>query len=249
MASSFIDRFRQLEIPEEKRRVDWTFLDETLALPGPLPLEAQPIVAVIDGKLYEPQDAAPTRDSLFFYGAPVALETRATATVAETAWRGTHDAELQRLGSRFIGTIPTDVLRDRADEALSILELNAPTPNLFDGQRLLRVHDKLYNLQSLHEYTRIFEKAIDPELFRQLQALPPTCTPAEMLAAIAQSLPKIHKKARSPLRNKMECTRLVVGGVTYLPVYREPSAGLFTAYRKLLERRIKIEVLARHAHR
>jgi hypothetical protein len=247
MASSFLDRFRQLEIPEEKRRIDWSFLDASLPLPEPLPLGDLPLCAVIDGRLLEPVDAPPTGDSLLFYGEPVSLEARGTAETAEAQWLARHRAELERQGRAFLDAIPTAIVRERADEALSILQLNAPTQGLLDGQRLLRIHDKLYNLQTLHEYARIFEKAIDAAFFRQLQALPATCTPGEMLALIGGALPKIHKKARSPLRNKMECTRLVVARQTLLPVYREPVAGLFSAYRKLLERRIKVGVLSGHA--
>ncbi len=246
MASSFLDRFRQLEIPEEKRRVDWSFLDEPLALPVPLPLQPLALLGLVEGRIWEPVDRAPSRDSIRFYGAPAALEERGTAAELEARWLADHAAELERQGKRFLDAIPTDVLRERADEALDILQLNAPTSSLLDGQRLLRIHDKLYNLMTLHEYARIFEKAIEPDFFRALQALPATCSPEEMLGHIEASLPKIHKKARSPLRNKMECTRLLLDGVTLLPVYREPAAGLFSAYHKVLERRIKVGVLQRH---
>src|SRR5262249_9187571 len=155
--------------------------------------------------------------------------------------------ELDRQGRRFRDDVPTEILRDRADEALEILTLNAPAGGLLDGERLLRVHGKLYNLLTLHDYARIFEKAIDPGSFRELMALPPTCAPADMLQRIAASLHLIHKKARSPLRNKMECARALVGGVTYLPVYREPAAGLFAAWRRLLELRVKVAALGGHA--
>ena len=72
-------------------------------------------------------------------------------------------------------------------------------------------------------------------------------TPEEMAAKIAGSLTLIHKKARSPLRNKLECARVVLDGVTLLPLYREPAASLFEAWRRILERRLKVEVLKRHA--
>ncbi len=249
MASSFLDRFRQLEIPEEKRRVDWSFLDQSLALPEPLPLADRPLVVLMNGRLLEPADEAPAGDSIVFYRQPLALVERGTAAAVEADWLVAHKDELARQAKVFVDSIPTEVVRLRADEGLEILQLNSPKTRLLDGERLLRIHGKLYNLVTLHDYARIFEKAIEPTAFRALQALPPTCTPVEMLAQIAELLPQIHKKARSPLRNKMECARLVVGGITLLPVYREPAAALFDAWRRLLERQIKVDVLSHHAAR
>jgi hypothetical protein len=245
----FLDRFKQLEIPEEKRRIDWSFLDESLALPEPLPLAEFSLVCLLNGQAWEPVDQPPGAKSILFHGDPVDLVERATATAAEEAWRASHERELARQAQLFLDGIPTGILRDttRVEEALEILQLNAPPTALLDNERLLRIFGKLYNLVTLHDYARIFEKAIDPGFFRELQALPATVTPEEMAAKIAGSLTLIHKKARSPLRNKLECARVVLDGVTLLPLYREPAASLFEAWRRILERRLKVEVLKRHA--
>ena len=64
-----------------------------------------------------------------------------------------------------------------------------------------------------------------------------------------KSLEAVHAKARSPLRNKMLTCRLVLNGVTLLPIYREPSEALFAAYRKLLERRVAVSALSARAAR
>jgi hypothetical protein len=245
--ASFVDRFQRLEIPEAKRRIDWSFLDTTLALPEPLPMAEQPLLVVLGGRALEPTFGPTGEDWIDFYRQPLALVPRGLVADAEAAWRHSHAAELERQGRRFLDGIATAVLRERAGEAIEILTLNAPARGLLDGEKLLRVHGKLFNLLTLHDYARIFEKAIDPGFFRELMALPATCAPADMLARIAASLPLIHKKARSPLRNKMECARAMIGGVTYLPVYREPAANLFTAWLHLLDREVKVTALARHA--
>jgi hypothetical protein len=247
MSSSFLDRFQRLEIPEEKRRVDWSFLDESLALPEPLPLGDLLLVCILNGNVSAPVDRAPDGDSILFYGAPLALEARGGTREIEARWKEQHAAELERQAKRFLDGIPTDILRGRVDEALEILQLNAPRDHLFAAEKILRIHHKLYNLVTLQEYAKIFEKAIDPGFFRELQAMPASVTPEEMLAKIAGSLPLIHKKARSPLRNKMECARAVLGGVTYLPIYREATAGMLDAQRKLIERQLKVAILERHA--
>ena len=248
MPSSFLDRFQKLEIPEARRRVDWSFLDAALALPEPLPLADRPLLVLLQGRALEPVGHLPDPDgdSLIFYRDPVALVAREEAAAAEAAWEARHEGALAREARRWLDGIPTEILRERQDEAREILQLNAPPTSLLAGERLLRIHGKLYNLVTLQDYTRIFEKAIDPGLFRELVAMPATCTPAEMLAKIAASLPLVHKKARSPLRNKMECARAVIGGVTLLPIYREPAAALWDAWRRLLERRVKVAALGHH---
>jgi hypothetical protein len=247
--SSFSERFARLEIPEEKRRVDWSFLDESLALPEPLPMGELPLACVMNGQVSAPADASPDGDGdwILYYAAPLALEARGTTRELEARWKAQHAAELERQAQRFLDGIPTEILRGRVDEALEILQLNAPRDHLFAAERILRIHHKLYNLVTLKEYAKIFEKAIDPGFFHELQAMPANVTPEEMLARIAGSLTLVHKKARSPLRNKMECARARIGGVTYLPLYREAAAGMLDAQRKLIERQLKVTILERHA--
>jgi hypothetical protein len=244
--SSFLERFKKLEIPEEKRRIDWSFLEESLALPEPLPMGGHNLACIMYGKMLVPTDQRPTGDWILFYGEPLALTLLAQSGELEARWREQHQPELERQGKRFLDGIPTEIMRDHLDEALEILQLNAPR-DLFGGERILRIHGKLYNLVTLQEYVRIFQKAIDPGLFSELQAMPATCTPEEMLAKIAGSLPLIHKKARSPLRNKMDTARAQIGGVTYLPIYREAAQGMIDVHRQMLERELKVAILKRHA--
>jgi len=244
--SSFLERFKKLEIPEEKRRIDWTFLDECLALPEPLPLGGHSIACIFQGKIMVPVDRQPSGDWILFYRDPLALESRGQLNDLEAQWKQTHQAELERQAKRFLDGIPTDIVRDHLDEAIGsgAAQLEARAR---DEERLLRIHGKLYNLVTLQEYAKIFEKAIDPGLFAELQAMPRTVTPQEMLAKIAANLPKIHKKARSPLRNKMDTARLQIDGVIHLPIYREAAQGMIDVHRQSLERELKVGILKRHA--
>jgi hypothetical protein len=277
--SSFLDRFGKLEIPAERRRVDWGFLEAPLVLPRPLPLEEHALLVLVNGRALAPRASAP-RDgrSVVFFEEAHALEELPAPEAAEQEYRQRHARELERLARAFDGSVPAAVVAEPAlcAEALEALRLGGPAAAAVpprpeqrlaasaaghlepraDGSllfalagwsRLLRLHGKLYDLLTLKEYARIFERAIERELFAQLLAQPETVAPAQMLALIEGSLDAVHAKARSPLRNKMGTARLVVNDVTLLPVYREPAAGLWEALARLLDRKLKVAALERRA--
>lgn len=277
---TFVDRFARLEIPEEKRRLDWAFLDAPLSLPADRPLTSFPLLALVNGRALVPREAPSANGrSILFYGETHGLDEIAPPGQQESDYFARNARELAQEEKRFFDSVPASIVREPllVSEALRILRDNeppsdAPIPeensaivgaasgrlspiadrSLFFSQllgysRLLRIHGKLYNLLTLKEYARIFEKALDPGFARVLQEFPETATPDEVLGLIERSLDLIHAKARSPLRNKMKSCRLVFNGVTLLPVYREPAEALFTAHQKLLERRLKADILARHA--
>jgi hypothetical protein len=277
---TFVDRFARLEIPEEKRRLDWSFLDAPLSLPADRPLLSSPLQALLNGRALIPALApAANGRSILFYAEVHGLDEVLSPGQQEAGYFERNARELAQEQKRFFDSVPAAIVREPllVSEALRILRDNeppsdAPIPEensavgasagghlspradrsllfsqLLGYSRLLRIHGKLYNLLTLKEYARVFEKALDPGFARRLQAFPETATPEEVLGLIEQSLDLIHAKARSPLRNKMKSCRLVFNGVTLLPVYREPAEALFTAHQKLLERRLKADVLARHA--
>jgi hypothetical protein len=191
----------------------------------------------------------------------------------ERAWLGRHEKPLAKLKKRVRDSIPAGVLTEPRlmAEARSLLEAGLPdarpaderlavagavTPVAPDGSaaaglvgwsRLLIIHRKLYDLRTLHEYASIFAKAIDPALQALITALPATVPPEELLALLERNLDKLHAKARSPLRNKLLSSRVVLNGVTLLPMYREPAAALLDAHAALLQRRLRLEVLADRA--
>lgn len=268
--SGFADRFARLEIPDEKRRADWTFLEAPLELPGPLPLE-EPLLAIVNGRCFVPGDGAPAGgQGMVLYDRTHALTETDGPGARERAWQSRHDKALKKLGKRFRDSIPASVLTEPRlmQEARSLLEAGVPDarpaderqavpgslgPVPLDGSaaaglvgwsRLLVIHKKLYDLRTLHEYASIFAKAIDPALQALIGALPATVAPEELLALLEKNLDKLHAKARSPLRNKLLSSRVVLNGVTLLPMYREPSAALQGAHAALLARRLKLELLA-----
>jgi hypothetical protein len=285
-SSSFVERFSRLEIPEERKRLDWRFLEEPLNLPLPLPLAGERLLVLVNGRALTPVAAPPGGErGVVFYRQEHALEEGESPAAAEASYREWNRQALEREQRRFLASVPTSIIREPllVSEAIEILEHSgaadrwpeeakalaattadhlpplhgaAPTTSAEAGllsaqltgyARLLRLHDKLYDLLSLREYVRIFEKAIEPGCFRRLQALPESAAPQEMLDVIAASLDQIHARARSPLRNKMECARVRFNGITLLPLYREPASALFEGYGQLLQRHLKVEALRRHA--
>lgn len=271
-----LERFRKLEIPEERRSIDWSFLERPFELPMGLPLQDCPIFAVINGRVLLPSGGPPALErSILFYGEAEGLDEGETAAALEARYRASHHEALAREQRLFRDAVPPSVLGEPAllREAVALLSGSSPGPDgglpgreqalpataeghlepraadsvlvgrIVGFSRILRIHEKLYNLLTLHEYARIFERAIEPELFASLQRNPATISPRDMLAQIEAGLEGIHAKARSPLRNKMEGMRLVVNGVTLLPLFREEAAGLFQVYGELLAVQARIEVL------
>ncbi|MBI3267539.1 MAG: hypothetical protein HYZ53_00845 [Planctomycetes bacterium] len=276
---SFLDRFQRLELPEDRKGLDWAFLDAPLGLPEPLPLQEHTLLVLVNGHALLPADAPPEEvRSIRFHGEPHALTPAQPPSEAETAYRERHASQLSRGAKRFLDSIPVKILDDRTllESAADLLriqgsgsETSAPFADrslaargagdlapssassvffsrLVGLARLLRIHEKLYDLVTLQEYARVFEKAIQADFFRKLQTLPATVAPEEMLRLIEESLDAIHAKARSPLRNKLSTCRLVVNGITLLPIYREAARGLFESYARLLDRKLKLDTLERH---
>jgi hypothetical protein len=259
--TSFADRFRRLEIPEDRRRFDGSFLDERLRLPAPLPYEDLPLVALLHGRALEAQDedpAGPDSPRIHLSRQFHALRELDAPPEAERRWHERNRTALDAARKRFYDTVPASVLRDPAllDEAVRLLDgldsrarasggrdAEGGLTLLLGDARLLRIHGKLYNLVTLRDYVRVFASAIEPSFLTRLTSFPETVTPEELLGAIEGSLDSIHAKARSPLRNKMSTCRIVLDGVTYLPIYREPAAGLFESYGRLLDARVKLGVL------
>lgn len=270
---SFLDRFTRLEIPEERRNLDWTFLDAKLDLPRPLPLEAPELWVLINGRVLVPEDRAPAEAEarVLFYAEHHALVEAAGPEAREAAYRADHEKALGREAKRFYDSAPgaivaepmlmlqaIDVLRASAPQAVGPLpgdgkavsgalspvrDASLLATRLTGHLRLMRIHAKLYDLVTLKEYARIFEKAIEPALFRRLQTMDDTVTPEAMLALIEANKDAIHAKARSPLRNKMATARVTFNGVTLLPIYREPAQALLDAHAKLLSHDLKLKSL------
>jgi hypothetical protein len=248
----FADRFRRLEIPDDKRRADWSFLEAALDLPRPLPLEEEPILILASGRAFVAAEAAPSGPAIWLYDRAHALVPVDAPSKQETRWRETNAKTLEKVKKRFFGTIPPSVLTEPAlvRDALSLLDVEKDASafaRLVGESRLLRLHGKLYDLKTLQEYSSTFARAIEPDFYRKLQALPATVAPEELLALIERSLDQVHAKARSPLRNKLLSTRVVLDGITLLPIYREPAAALFEALGSRLERVLKAEVLVSRA--
>jgi hypothetical protein len=269
-------RFSRLEIPAERRRADWSFLEAGLQLPSPLPLEEHPLLLLVNGRALVPAENEPGGGpGLLLHGPWHALEETATPAKLETRYREAPTGEVERSVRRFVATVPVALLDDpaRLAEAVELLEQAGParggplpdadralpqrdvadlaprddgslfTRELVGHARLLRLHGKLYDLVTLHEYVRVFEKALEPELLRTLATLPATAAPAELLGLLEANLGAIHPRARSPLRNKLGTCRALVNGVTLLPLYREEAVNLFATYRQLLERDLKLAAL------
>lgn len=258
------DRFGNLEIPTD-RQLDLAFLDGPLSLPRPLPAEAHAVAAYVGGRVYLPADGPVEGDRIILYDLVRAL-VPATPASLETAWRAAWAGPLAAVASQVRGQVPVRVLSDAGalDAVREALRARLPAElpdrhrvipggvahtddsawlRVVGQARLLRLADKLYDLQTLHEYTQRFAKAVDADVLQKLAALPLEAPPEVHLEVIAQNLDKIHPKARSPLRNKLDTTRVVLGGVTLLPLYLGPAAALFDRYAERLGDQLRLDVL------
>lgn len=257
------DRFGNLEIPAD-RQLDLAFLDGPLSLPRPLPFEEHGVAAYVGGRVYVPGDGD-TRDRVVVYDLVRSL-VPLNPGAQEEAWRQQRAGALAALATQVRGQVPVRLLTDvgamnaARDAVRSRLPSELPDRHrvlpgsaahtdasawlrVVGHARLLRLADKLYDLQTLHEYATRFAKAVDAEVMAKLAALPLDAPPERHLEVIAQNLDRIHPKARSPLRNKMDTTRVVLGGVTLLPLYLGPAAALFDRYAERLGSQLRLDAL------
>ncbi len=258
------DRFGNLEIPTD-RQLDLAFLDAPLSLPRPLPAEEHVVAAYLGGRVFVPTEGTAEGDRIVVYDLVRGLAPLLPDAL-ERSWRDRWVGPLGAVATQVRGQVPVRVLNEvgamnAARDALRG-RLPAEIPDRHRGlpgrpcntddsswlrvvghARLLRLAGKLYDLQTLHEYAQRFAKAVDPDVMAKLAALPLDAAPERHLEVIAQNLEKVHPKARSPLRNKLDTTRVVVGGVTLLPIFLGPIGALFDRYAERLGNTIRLDVL------
>ncbi len=109
----YLDRFAKLEIPEERRHLDWGFLEQRVSLARPLPLEQEALFVLINGRALAPAARKPAASrSILFYGKRHALVELETPGAQEASYLEQQARALRREGKRFYDAIPQGILSE-----------------------------------------------------------------------------------------------------------------------------------------
>jgi hypothetical protein len=165
---------------------------------------------------------------------PAALGAQAAALIAEKI------AALCQLRTRppQLEVGKGELLRAQEESALAALQ---------GHERLLLVDGKVYELLSLAEYLRRFERAFDAGLLRELEQACETATPAEICRRMGASLDRLDKRTYGVIRGKVHFDRrtfeLELDGVYFIPEYLARRGELLSWYEAAIERALKLEAL------
>ena len=112
-------------------------------------------------------------------------------------------------------------------------------------ERVLLLDKKLYELITLPEYLSVFQSSITPDFYKELQKACEKSTPEEISKMMTNNKDKVHRKVLPMARNKIwhsdKSSELYLDGTYFLPQYKKGYNELVETYKKLLERKIKIE--------
>lgn len=107
----YLDRFANLEIPEDRRHLDWSFLEQKVSLTRPLPLEQHPILVLVNGRALVPGDRRPAASrSILFYDRRHALRELDSPGDQEAAYLEQNKKMLKREQKRFYDAVPPGIL-------------------------------------------------------------------------------------------------------------------------------------------
>jgi len=112
-------------------------------------------------------------------------------------------------------------------------------------ERVLLLDRKVYELFTMQEYVAIFENSFDATFYQVLLNKCKTATPEEISQILTENRKKVHRKVFPRVRNKIwhseRSGKLYLDGTFWLPVYRGKVEDVDGYYKKMLERKIKID--------
>ncbi len=127
-----LDRFAKLEIPEERRHLDWSFLEQRVSLSRPLPLEDHALLVLVNGRALVPANRKPAASrSIMFYGPRHALKELETPADQEAAYLSRHEKALSREQKRFYDSIPPSIISEPelVRDATDLVKAESPCPD------------------------------------------------------------------------------------------------------------------------
>jgi len=114
---------------------------------------------------------------------------------------------------------------------------------LTGGANFLRIDNKIYQLSTVGEFFKEFESGghIEREYLRTIIRTDPSTDPLEVKEDVRRHYQNVSHSVLSRIMNKLSSMRLKINGKFYIPLYTEKSDSMLSDYKKLIEKKIKIE--------
>lgn len=114
-------------------------------------------------------------------------------------------------------------------------------------ERLLLLDGKVYDLLTQKEFVSMFQRSMEPTFYRNLIAACESATPEEISKMFTENKDKVIRKVLPMVRNKIwhspRSFKLFLDGMYFIPQFREDYSELIKVYKKLLEKKVKIDAV------
>ncbi|MBM3199857.1 hypothetical protein FJZ53_02880 [Candidatus Woesearchaeota archaeon] len=114
-----------------------------------------------------------------------------------------------------------------------------------DFERAMLLDGKVYRLETIQEYLSMFQKAIEPKFYKELEKKSVLMTPEEAFKELTDNRHKIHPWGFPFIRNKIwyneKSFKIFLDGIYWIPKFASTSKNAEEKYRNAIERKIKTD--------
>lgn len=118
--------------------------------------------------------------------------------------------------------------------------------NTYTGnfERAMLLDGKVYRLETIQEYLSMFQKAIEPKFYKELEKKSALMTPEEVFKELTDNRDKVHPWGFPFLRNKIwyndKSFKIFLDGIYWIPKFVSTSKNAEERYKNAIEMKIKI---------
>lgn len=114
-----------------------------------------------------------------------------------------------------------------------------------DFERAVLLDGKVYRLETIQEYLSMFQKAIEPKLYKELEKKSALMTPEEVFKELTDNRHKVHPWGFPFIRNKIwynnKSFKIFLDGIYWIPKFVNTSKNAEERYRSAIEMKIKTD--------
>ncbi len=115
------------------------------------------------------------------------------------------------------------------------------TNELLSEQNFLFIENRAYELCNVPKLVLDFKNKISDRFFKELSLITPDTDPLRVVDIVKQNYNQVEPSAVSRLINKLRSTKFKINGDFFFPLYFNESAGIVSDYKKLVEKKLKID--------
>lgn len=114
-----------------------------------------------------------------------------------------------------------------------------------DFERAVLLDGKVYRLETIQEYLSMFQKAIEPKFYKELEKKSALMTPEEVFKELTDNRHKVHPWGFPFIRNKIwyneKSFKIFLDGIYWIPKFVNTSKNAEERYRSAIEMKIKTD--------